>query len=114
MRTFLFAFLALPLTALHAQEKQPKKEPPQKILYTVPLVVTPGEKQKLTLRGKNLDAVKEVKINSPDGVTVKVLGGKKVPVPNNYPADRIGDSEVEIELELPKTAKPGTVTIAAG
>lgn len=34
-------------------------------------------------------------------------------MPNNYPGDRVGDSEVEIELELPKDAKPGEVKLVA-
>ena len=34
-------------------------------------------------------------------------------MPNNYPGERVGDSEVEIELELPKGAKPGEVTLTA-
>src|SRR5262249_459962 len=38
---------------------------------------------------------------------------KAVAVPNNYPAERIGDSEVEIELELPKNVKPGEVKLVA-
>ncbi|HJZ56696.1 MAG TPA: PPC domain-containing protein [Gemmataceae bacterium] len=100
--------------AASQDKKQPKKEQPPKVLYAVPLVVKPGEKQKLALRGKNLDAVKEVKVVGADDAQVKVLGAKKVPVPNNYPAERVGDSEIEIELELPKDAKPGEVTLTAG
>ena len=96
-----------------AQEKKEKKEPPPKLLYSMPLVAKPGAKQKLTLRGKGLAAVKEVKVAGAEGVLVKVLGAKTVGVPNNYPAERIGDSEVEIELELPKDAKPGAVKVTA-
>src|SRR5262245_53955286 len=97
---FLIAAALVATAPATSQDKnQPKKEQP-KVLYAVPLVVKPGEKQKLALRGKNLDAVKEVKVGGADDAKVKVLGAKKVPVPNNYPADRVGDSEVEIELEL--------------
>src|SRR5262249_33855369 len=73
----------------------------------------PGEKQKLALRGKNLAAVKEVTVSGAEGAKVKVLGAKAVAVPNNYPGDRVGDSEVEIELELPKGARPGAVKLLA-
>src|SRR3954453_15534626 len=92
--------LVLPFAVLSAgpaqDKKQPKKDPPRKVLYAVPLVARPGEKQKLALRGKNLDGVKEVAVGGAAGATVKVLGAKKVPVPNNFPGDRVGDSEVEI------------------
>ena len=111
---FRLAALIIPLVALiSSSPAQDKKKPADKaapkVLYTVPLVVKPGEKQKVALRGKNLDAVKEVKAS--DGVTAKVLSAKKVGVPNNYPGERVGDSEVEIELDLPKGAKTVALTV---
>ena len=79
----------------------------------MPLVAESGKKQKFTLRGKNLATVKEAKVTGADNAKIKVLGAKTVAVPNNYPGDRVGDSEVEIELELPKDAKPGEVKLIA-
>jgi hypothetical protein len=114
----LLCLLVLPLTfapnVSSQDKKQPdKKEPPPKVLYAVPLIARPGEKQKLALRGKNLAAVNEVKVSGADGAKVKTLSAKAVGVPNNYPGDRVGDSEVEIELELPKDTKPGAVKLVA-
>ncbi len=115
----LLCLLVLPLASapsVTSQDKKPadaKKEPPPKVLYAVPLVAKPGEKQTLALRGKNLAAVKEVKVSGAADAKVKVLGAKAVGVPNNYPGDRVGNSEVELELELPKGAKPGAVTLTA-
>jgi len=110
--------LLLPLAFLTSATPQDKKQPEKKaplpqLLYTVPLVIKPGEKQKLALRGKNLASVKEVKVTGAEGAKVKFLSAKTVGVPNNYPADRVGDSEVEIELDLPKTAKPGEAKLIA-
>lgn len=102
------AFVVSPLSAT----AQDKKAAAPKVLYAVPLVVKPGEKQTLALRGKNLDAVKDVKVSGADGATVKFVAAKKVAVPNNYPGERVGDSEVEIELHLPKDAKAVTLTVA--
>ena len=114
----LLCLIALPLAFAAPATSQPKKQPGKdaspKILYAVPLVAKPGEKQKLSLRGKGLAGVKEVKVAGAEGAKVKLLGAKAVPVPNNYPAERVGDSEVEVELELPHGAKPGAVTLAAG
>jgi len=106
--------LVLPFALLSDPPAAAQKKDLPKILYAVPLVVTPGGKQKLALRGKNLDAVKEVKVGGAAGATVKVLGAKKTPVGNNQPGDRIGDTEVEIELELPKGTKPGATLAAVG
>jgi hypothetical protein len=108
--------LLLALTSASSQEKkQPdkKKDPPPKLLSAMPLVAKLGEKQKLALRGKNLATVKEVTVSGAEGAKIKVLGAKAVAVPNNYPGDRVGDSEVEIELELPKDVKPGAVSLVA-
>jgi hypothetical protein len=117
MRLLCLLVLPFALTSTtSSQDKKPpdaKKEPPPKVLYAVPLVAKPGEKQKLALRGKNLAAVKEVKVSGTENAKVKVLGAKAVGVPNNYPGDRVGDSEVELELELPKDVKPGAVKLTA-
>ncbi len=106
---FLLAAALVASAPASAQKKEPDKKDAPKVLYAVPLVVTPGTKQKLVLRGKNLDTVKEVTVA--DGVTAKVLAARKTGVPNNYPAARIGDTEVEVELELPIDTKPGATLI---
>jgi hypothetical protein len=108
----LIAVLVSASAAPSQDKKKAPKPPAPKVLYTIPLVVKPGEKVKLAVRGKALDAVKEVKLGGADA-KAKVLAAKKVAVPNNYPAEKVGDSEVEVELELPKGAKPGTLTLTA-
>src|SRR5438270_8668369 len=92
--------LATAAPAPSQDKKKATKPPDPKVLYTVPLVVKPGEKVKLAVRGKGLDGVKEVKLGGADA-KAKVLGAKKVAVPHNYPGEKVGDSEVEVELELP-------------
>jgi hypothetical protein len=112
---FLLGVVALVHGPAAAQKKEPEKKPESpKVLYAAPLVVTPGAKQKLVLRGKNLDAVKEVTVAGAEGAAVKVLAARKAAVPNNFPAARVGDSEVEVELALPKGAKPGVTLTAVG
>jgi hypothetical protein len=76
-------------------------------------VVKTEVKQKLALRGKGLSDVKEIEVVGVKDAKVKVLGGKAVAVPNSYPGDRVGDSEVSFELELPKEVKPGEVKLIA-
>jgi hypothetical protein len=111
---FVIALAAL-VSASPAQERKKGKDKDAgpKVRYAVPLVVELGKKQKLALRGKNLDAVTEVKVSGADGAAAKVLAARKVPVPNNFPGERVGDSEVEIELDLPAAAKPGAVKLTA-
>jgi hypothetical protein len=111
---FLLALPFLASTPATAQKKKSTDPSAGKVLYAVPLVAVPGEKQKLVLRGKGLDAVKEVTVAGADGATAKVLAARKAAVPNNYPAERIGDTEVEVELTLPKGTKPGVTLAAVG
>jgi hypothetical protein len=96
-----------------SQEKKPKQGPPHTILYAVPLVARPGEKQKVVLRGKKLDAATGIAVEGPEEVKAKFLGARKVAVPGNYPAERVGDSEIEVELELPRDIEPGKVALRA-
>jgi hypothetical protein len=112
MLVLVLPYISLTLAA--SQDKKPaeKKDAP-KLLYAMPLAAKTGEKQKLTLRGKGLAAVKDVKVTGVENVTAKVLSAKGVGVPNNYPAERVGDSEVEIELQLPNESKPGEVKLTA-
>jgi hypothetical protein len=105
--------LALISTAPGQEKKKAQKPAAPRVLYAVPLVVRAGERQKLTLRGQQLDGVKEVKVGGAERATVKVLAGKKAAVPANYPAAKLGDTEVEVELELTEGAKPGGVTLTA-
>lgn len=74
--------------------------------YAIPLAV-PSGKTKLVLRGAKLDTATGVKA---EGVAVKLLAKRKVAVPNNYPPEKIGESEVEVEVELPKEFKGDSVT----
>lgn len=98
--------------AFGQDKKEEKKPEPPAIRYTRPLLIAPGEKQKIRLRGQRLADVKEVSLQGADG-KLTVLEGKAVAVPNNFPANKLGDSQVEIELELPKDAKPGEVKLVA-
>lgn len=111
MKHLLPLLLLSPL--LLAQDKKPsaKQEPPR-VQYPMPLAVAPGTKGKVILRGQKLDTVTEVKASAG---TVKLIGktGRKAGVPNNYPAGKLGDTEVEFELELPKDFTGESVELVA-
>lgn len=104
------------VAAAPAQERKKKdgdKKDAPKLLYAVPLVAKPGEKGKLVLRGRGLDAATGVKVSGADGASAKLVGKKKAPPGNNQAANKVGDTEAEVELELPKGAKPGAVKLVA-
>jgi hypothetical protein len=100
---------ALLLLVLLAPDKPAPKDAP-KLLYSVPLVVAPGFKGKLLLRGQHLDTVTRIQSN----VNAKLVGKpKKAAGPQGYPAERVGDSEAEVELEVPKNFTVGHVELTA-
>lgn len=70
--------------------------------FAVPLLLAtkPGTPAKVVVRGQRLEGVKTV--TAAGGVTVKLLGAKKAAGPNNTPPEKVGDSEAEVEVTLPK------------
>ncbi len=108
MKPFLFLSLLLVPLALSAQPKPPGKDAPV-VQYSSPLFVTPLAKVTVVLRGQKLDSVTEVKSGDAT-VTAKLVGkGKKATVPNNFPANKLGESECEVELTFPKEFSPEQV-----
>lgn len=107
----LFAALAIPFV-LSAQPKPAAKDAPV-VQYSTPLFVVPIAKVKVILRGQKLDAVTEVK-SADAKVTAKLVGkARKAAVPNNYPANKLGDTEVEVELDFKKDHAPDSVALTA-
>ena len=108
-RQLAFLILFLP-SHLWGQPKQPiKKDAPPQIIVALPLSIPLGKTTKLTVRSIGLDTVKEIRLHEPRS-SGKVIGkGKKVPVPNQIPVTRVGDSEIEIEVTLPKEVAGGLV-----
>jgi hypothetical protein len=95
------ALLLLAAAVLPSTRPAPPKDQPV-VRYAIPLTVPDAPKAKLTLRGAKLDTATEVMA---DAGTVKVLKKGKAAVPNNYPAEKLGDTEVEVELDLPADFK---------
>ena len=104
-RALLLLVVAAPLAAQDA--KKPDAKDPLRVVCAVPLAVAPGFKGKVLLRGVKLDEATEVRAGDPRA-KVKLVGKpKKSAGPKGYPAERVGDSEAEVELELPKDFPAG-------
>ena len=96
---------------LNSSSGQDKKNAP-KLTVALPLVVEPGKKTKLVVRGSNLDGVTEVRVHEPKSKATLAGKPKKVGLPKDYSLDRVGDSEVEIELDVSKDAPGRTVSFS--
>ena len=94
------AAFALPLSAA-AKDVKPPVKVVQRAKYVLPLAVAPGFAGKVTVRGFGLDTATEV--TADPGVAVKVVGkARKAAPPQNVPPELTGDTEIDVELTLPK------------
>jgi hypothetical protein len=86
--------------AVRGQPPAAKPEPPL-LVVAAPLHVTPGQTNKLSLRGLRLDGLTELRSQEPR--TFGKLLGKlsKVGVPQNAPPQLYGDTQIEVEVKLP-------------
>ena len=73
-----------------------------RVRYAVPLAVPAGFAGKLTVRGHKLDAVTAASAAGPGGA-VKVAGkGRKAAVPGGVSPAAAGDTEIDLEVSVPK------------
>jgi hypothetical protein len=92
----LAVFAVLPSFGQDKKKPAPKNEP--RVILAVPLGAAPGKTTRLTLRGAHLEDATDVKVATGKG-SVKILGKGKAAVPDKNP-DKVGDTQVEIELTL--------------
>lgn len=106
-----FLILMLIVSPIAAQQKE-KKDPPPRPLFAMPLAIDPGKSTKLTLRGQNLDTVSDIRVQEPKS-TGKIIGkGRKVGVGNQQSAEIVGDSEIDVEILVPKEVAGGLLGIS--
>lgn len=79
------------------QEKKKTEKPPEppKILMVIPPFIEQDKTSKILLRGKQLDLVTSVEAS---GKKAKIIRKGKAGVPQGLSADKLGDTEIEIEI----------------
>ena len=105
------AAFALPL-AVAAKDAKPPVKVVQRAKYTLPLAVAPGFAGRVTVRGFGLDTATEV---TADGVAAKIVGKpRKAAPPQNVPPELSGDTEIDLELALPKDFAAPHIALKVG
>lgn len=100
------------VSVLRAEDKKPENKDLPRLLVAVPLGVSPGVAAKLTIRGLKLDGVTEIRFGvSP--VLGKIVSKGSTPVPNQQEADRVGNTQIEVEMTLPVDVPPGKIDVVA-
>jgi hypothetical protein len=94
------AALVIVVAQAPAQDKKREKKETPKIVVAAPLGVPAGVKTKVVVRGLKLDTATEVRFFEPK-VIAKIVKKEKVAVPNQQDPNRIGDSLVEVEVQIP-------------
>jgi hypothetical protein len=116
IRSFLllaaaFALVSITAPVTEGRQKKPAPKDAPRIVVAFPLGVLPGASAKLTLRGLKLDEAKEIRCQEPKA-TARLIGtGKKVGVPDQQDVTKVGDTQAEIELLLPREIGASTVTL---
>jgi len=109
MRIVVLLIVALLLPT--QEKKKPAAAETPKPLFALPLTVPAGFKGKVTIRGQKLDDVTEVSTTE-SKAKLKLTGKpRKSAGPKDFPADKAGDSECDLDLELPKDFPVGSLPI---
>jgi len=99
---FIVSLISLLLSnnAIGQEKKKTEKPPePPKILMVIPPFMEQEKTTKILLRGKQLDLVTSVEVA---GKKTKIIRKGKAGVPQGMSADKLGDTEIEIEVTSQK------------
>ena len=100
LRRFLLLLIFLTPWSLPAQPKAAPKDD-TKVTVVVPLGAAPGKATKLTVRGLKLDNAVEVRFLDPEIKAKIVSKGKTPPVDKMLDVNKMGDTQVVLEVTLP-------------
>jgi len=100
---FLGALLLFSPAAAAQKKKPDTKKTEPRVLLAIPLGALPGSTTRVTIRGLNLEKVKEVKF-AESGVKAKIVSQGKANVPDKNP-EKVGDTQIVVEVTLPPTQK---------
>ena len=109
-----FLVLAMISLSVRAEDKKPEtaKVIPH-VLMTMPLAVARGSTTTLIVRGKGLADATDVQAEAHGSkLAVKIKSKGKADVPKPELAEKLGDTKVEIELEVPADAAGDEVKLA--
>lgn len=104
---FVAVLAVLPLAPLRAAD--PPNDGPR-ILVAQAIALPAGSTTKVTLRGMKLTEIKEAKCDVP-AVAIKIAGKGGTSVPQKFEAKRTGDTQIELELQLPAQGVPAKLPI---
>lgn len=106
---FLIGWTVIESSRIVGQGDKKEKVKPQ-LLVAMPLGAMTGKTTRLILPGLRIDKATEVKVMEP-GFTVKIIRKNTISANNQVSPNRVGDSEVEIDLTVPGDTKANTASL---
>jgi len=102
-KLLLVAAIAAPFGSLHsADEKKDEKKPePPRIVTAVPFAIVAGATNKLIVRGLSLTNASEVRFPSTPSLAAEIKSRGKANLPDKADPKKLGDTQLEILLNLP-------------
>ncbi|MDB5303057.1 MAG: putative subtilase-type serine protease precursor [Phycisphaerales bacterium] len=102
----------LPFPKVLAEDKKPdEKKGPPSIKFAFPLGIARGSATRLTIRGLRLAEATEVRIEGAgEPIKAEIKSKGKADVSDMLPAEKVGDTKIEIELTIPD-GKSGDVSL---
>jgi hypothetical protein len=98
----LLCVVALCLGGEWAVRAADSKDAPR-VVMVLPLGVVPGTPTRLTVRGLKLDTATELRFTDPKA-TARILNKGKAPLGKDQMPAQVGDTQVEVEVNLPPGA----------
>jgi len=92
------------------QDAKPDKS--VRIIAAAPLAIPAGSQVRLALRGLKLDELTSLTLQESDA-KVDVISKGKATVPQNYEAQRVGDTQAEVTFTLAESFPPGPLHLIA-
>lgn len=105
-------FLCISSPPAHGQDKKDEKNSPPRVALITPLGVSAGATATVKIRGQRLADATAVTVPGaahPVAATIKSKG--KADVPQGSQAGDVGDTQVEVELAVPKDLPPGELRV---
>jgi len=98
---------ALPFCRAAEDKKDGKTNGPPKLIGAFPFAVSAGATNKFKVRGLNLTNATALRFPAVETLVAEIKSRGKATVPEKVDVKKVGDTQLEVELMLPKDFPPG-------
>jgi hypothetical protein len=101
--------LQVAFAADKSDKKEPRKPEPPRVVVTMPLAIAAGRTSSVRVRGENLTNVTELRFTNAAVKAVAIIRAQTtIDVPKSVETNKVGNTQLEVEIDVPADAAPGT------